>query len=271
MIHQFAPYMQRARLDRLVGDVHILDAAFSETKKLPAVAHFATSQWPPTGAEFHTVLSAVTANRGAYESIATLPPFGLFPIFLVIPGALLIALALLALISPRRWQRARLGVAVVGAALVLATLVLGLFSAGSQGARLITAFAPVESRSTVTKLQQGFSNAVIGESDVSGAVTGAATHRYPAAAKLERRWIPILNDLTPLLGVMSNNVGNYSAVAGLPSFTAFPWLFAGPGLLALLIALAAFIRPPGRRQRGLGKTPATAASEAPTLEQGVLR
>jgi len=272
MIHQFGPYMGKPHLDRLVSEVHTLDAAFAETRHLPAVAHFATSTWPPTAAAFHTVLDAVTANRGAYESIASLPSFGLFPIVLVIPGALLIALALVALISPPRWRRARLGVAVVGAALVLAPVGLGLFSASSQGAQLISAFAPVESRATVIKLQQGFSNAVIGEADVSSVVTGAATKRYPAAAALERRWIPILNDLTPLLGVMSNNVSNYQAVAGLPSFTAFPWLFAGPGLLALLIALAAYIRiPPTRRLRGLGKKPVTATTEAPTLEQGALR
>jgi hypothetical protein len=273
MIHQFGPYMRKAHLDRLVSEVHTLDAAFAETRHIPAVAHFATSTWPPTGAAFRTVLDAVTANRGAYESIASLPSFGLFPIFLVIPGALLIALALLALISPPRWRRARLGVAVIGAALVLAPVALGLFSASSQGAQLINAFAPVESRATVVKLQQGFSNAVIGEADVSVAVTSRAqTRQYPAAAALERRWIPILNDLTPLLGVMSNNVSNYQAVAGLPSFTAFPWLFAGPGLLALLIALAAYVRiPPTRRQRRLGKKPVTAAGEAPTLEQGAVR
>jgi hypothetical protein len=273
LIHQFAPYMREPHLGRLVSDVNVLDAAFAQTRHLPAVAHFAASTWPPTAAAFRTVLGAVTANRGAYESLAALPTFGLFPIFLVIPGVLLIALALLALISPRRWQRARLGVAVVGAALVLAPVALGLFSAGSQGAHLISAFAPVESRATVVKLQQGFSNAIIGESDVSSAVSSRAeTHHYPAGATLERRWIRILGDLTPLLGVMSDNVSNYQAVAGLPSFTAFPWLFAGPGLLALLIALGAYIRiPPTRRLRGLGKKPGATAGEAPTLEQGSLR
>jgi hypothetical protein len=43
---------------------------------------------------------------------------------------------------------------------------------------------------------------------------------------------------------MSDNVANYGAVRALPSFTAFPWLFAGPGALAILVALLAGFRGP---------------------------
>lgn len=135
-------------------------------------------------------------------------------------------------------------------ALVLAPLALGLFSAGGQGASLVTAFAPVETRANVTALQTGFTQLVLGESEVAGVATSrAGAHRYPAAAAFGKRYGAILTDFTPLLGVMSDNVANYRAVAALPNLAWFPWLFAIPGLAAVLVALAGAAR--GLRVRRL--------------------
>ena len=47
--------------------------------------------------------------------------------------------------------------------------------------------------------------------------------------------------MTPLIGVMSDNIDNYDAVASLPPFSLFPWFFVLPGLL--VAALAFTIRP----------------------------
>ena len=43
---------------------------------------------------------------------------------------------------------------------------------------------------------------------------------------------------------MSDNVVNYRAVAALPSFRVFPWLFALPGLLVIGLAVLAGVRTP---------------------------
>ena len=61
--------------------------------------------------------------------------------------------------------------------------------------------------------------------------------------RLQKRWTAILNNLTPMIGVMSDNVANYRAVAALPPFPLFPWLFAVPGLLVVALALLAGRRP----------------------------
>jgi hypothetical protein len=70
---------------------------------------------------------------------------------------------------------------------------------------------------------------------------------YPGLSGFDADWIHILNDMTPLLGTMSNNVVNYDAVAALPPFALFPWFFVLPGLLVGGFALAA--RPPRLRGR----------------------
>jgi hypothetical protein len=54
---------------------------------------------------------------------------------------------------------------------------------------------------------------------------------------LNQRWVAILGDFTPMLGVMSESVANYQAVAALPDFTVFPWLFVLAGALAAAVAL----------------------------------
>jgi hypothetical protein len=75
-------------------------------------------------------------------------------------------------------------------------------------------------------------------------------------AQLNRRWIAILSDLTPVIGVMSNNVRRFQAVVELPPLTAFPWLFLLPGVLVLgIVALRAV----PRRRPSAEASPAAAA------------
>jgi hypothetical protein len=40
-----------------------------------------------------------------------------------------------------------------------------------------------------------------------------------------------------MIGVMSNNVANYQAVAALPPFSTFPWLFVIAGVLVVAMVL----------------------------------
>ena len=53
--------------------------------------------------------------------------------------------------------------AALAAGLVLAPVALGLFGAGARGSDMIQAFRTVETRSTVTALQNDFSSLTIGQ------------------------------------------------------------------------------------------------------------
>jgi hypothetical protein len=72
----------------------------------------------------------------------------------------------------------------------------------------------------------------------AGLTTREIQARFPAVATLDARWIHILNDMTPMIGAMSDNVDNYQALTALPSFRVFPWIFVAIGLLVAATALA---------------------------------
>jgi hypothetical protein len=85
--------------------------------------------------------------------------------------------------------------------------------------------------------------------EARGLSTTQIDKALPALATLEDHWIGILQNLTPMIGVMSDNVANYQAVAALPAFSLFPWLFliAGVLVLALVLLSATGARLPLRR------------------------
>jgi len=61
-------------------------------------------------------------------------------------------------------------------------------------------------------------------------------------ATLDTNWVRTLNDMTPMIGAMSDNVANYQAVASLPAFPLFPWFFVIPGVLVAGLAVVAGTR-----------------------------
>ena len=69
---------------------------------------------------------------------------------------------------------------------------------------------------------------------------------FPAVYTLDDRWVHILNDMTPMIGAMSDNVANYQAIAALPPFPLFPYFFVLPGVF---VAGAAIAAGPTRRRR----------------------
>lgn len=239
MLSHFKPHMAPAQLNKLQGDLHTMNTAFSTTSHTKLLSQFDRLQWPLAHAHFQGTLDAVSQQRGHFNTLSSLPSLSSFPWFLLIPGVLLLALAAAALILPRTWPRLRLAVAALGAVLVIAPLALGLFSAGSQGATLVKAFAPVETHQNVSTLQDDFGTLSTGYSDsLQLTEQHGGAKRYPAAAAMNKQWTKILGDFTPLLGVMSDNVANYQAVQKLPNFKSFGWLFLIPGVLALSLALA---------------------------------
>jgi hypothetical protein len=236
--------------------------------------------WPKTYRSLRGVIDPIAAHRSGYEAIAALPRFGLFPWFFTVPGGVLVLLGLLALAWPRAWAVARFGVLAVGLGLVVAPAALHMWERAPKGASLVTAFTPVETRPAVVRVQNDFGQVAIAQGALAGELvpalrahgltTAQIDRRFPAVQTLTTRWIQILNDLTPVIGVMSDNVDRFQAVAALPPLTAFAWLFVIAGGLAALIALISTARGirRGRRQPALaapmadaGTAPAPVATE----------
>lgn len=290
--------MQPAKLTGYQRDVRQLDEGFIQGRaKGPALlsphASAAAAQksfqasnpeltqvnreWPQIDRRLSDLLGTIQANRTNYDAVAALPRFTLFPWFFVIPGALLILLAATVLAAPGAWGAVRWALVVLAIGLVIAPLAFGMWTRAPKGAEMVSAFRTVETRALVTKVQNDFATITTGEGSLSGELvpaleehglsTAQIDRALPAVATLEGRWITILQDLTPLLGVMSNQVADYHAVAALPSFDVFPWVFLIAGLLVLaLIALrAGRVRLPRLRRRPL--LAPQAAAEPPTVAQ----
>jgi hypothetical protein len=273
MITAFAPHMQPAKvagyqrdLAQLNGGIvqastkgaavlypHLKPAAARQrfAKDGPMLASFQAT-WPKTYRSLSGVVNPIAANRPGYEAIAALPRFGLFPWFFVIPGGVLVLLGAIALAFPGVWRAARWGVLAVGIGLIAAPAVFQMWDRAPKGAALVEAFKPIETRSAVVRVQNDFAQVAIAQGALAGELVPALQRhglsqaqidqQFPAVQTLLARWIPILNGLTPVIGVMSDNVGRFQAVAALPPFTAFPWLFLVPGLLVSLIVLAGPLR-----------------------------
>jgi disulfide bond formation protein DsbB len=117
----------------------------------------------------------------------------------------------------------------------------------------MTAFQTLETRPKVQKIQGYFATIAVGQGTLrlelvpalrkDGLSSRQIAARFPGMTTLNDQWIPILNDMTPMIGTMSDSVDNYEAVSALPSFTLFPWFFVAPGLLLAALALGA-----GRRR-----------------------
>jgi hypothetical protein len=254
MLKQFKPYMSNARLGGYQRDIRQIDAGVREAAatagvvRLPAGVTAFRSAWRPIDADMTDLLGKIRANVGNYGAVAALPSFTLFPWFFVVPGVLLVALAVLALWRPR-WRPLPWLLVALGAGLIAAPFVFQMFDRAPKGQRMIAAFKTIETRDKVQQIQGYFSTIAVGQGalrlqlvpalEKSGLSDAQIAARYPAVTTLDRRWIAILGDLTPMIGVMSDNVTRYEAVADLPPFSLFPWFFVIPGVLTIALALVA--------------------------------
>jgi hypothetical protein len=274
LVTAYAPYMQSARVASYQRDLRELDAGVRQAQaegpkalyphRGPAAARAAFArngpllagfarQWPDTYKSLRSVVDPIAAHRDGYVALAALPRFGLFAWAFVIPGAALVLLAALALLWPRSWRGARWAVAVVALGLLVAPSALQLWDRAPRGAGLVDAFSTVETRATVERVQNDFGQVAIAQGALGGELVPALKrhglgdreidHRFPAVRTVTTRWIDILNNLTPVIGALSDNVDRFQAVAALPPLTAFPWLFALPGALLALVLIAGALRP----------------------------
>jgi hypothetical protein len=265
MMAEFKPFMTDERLDGFQRHIRDIDAGVRETAgpvavrlagsgdvarkrfdaRYPSFAELA-SAWGPIDADMTSLLDTIQANAGNYRAVAALPSFELFPWLFVIPGVLVALLALGALASPPARGALRWALVAVAIGLVIAPFALQLFDRAPKGGRMMTAFETIETRAKVETMQSYFGTIAVGQGSLrleivpalrtSGLAAAQIAERFPGLSTLNRRWIAILNDLTPMIGAMSDNVDNYEAIAALPPFALFPWFFLVPGLLVAALA-----------------------------------
>jgi hypothetical protein len=274
LVAAYEPYMGATRVASYQRDLRQLDAGVREatakgpkalyphrdpaaartafTRQGPMLASFA-DRWPDTYKSLRGVIQPIAAHRDGYAAIAALPRFGLFAWAFVIPGAALVLLAALALAWPHTWRGTRWAVAFIALGLLVAPSALRLWERAPRGATLVTAFDRIETRSTVERVQNDFGQVAIAQGALGGELVPALKRHglndreidahFPAVRTLTTRWIEILNNLTPVIGALSDNVDRFQAVAALPPLTAFPWLFVLPGALLALVLVAGALRP----------------------------
>lgn len=273
MLHDFRPFMTERRLRGFQQDMHEVDAAVVEVdgKVRPELARGAdidkkqfdtrfssfvsfTGEWPRIDADMSDLLARVRANVGNYRAVAALPSFSLFPWFFVIPGLVLVATGAFGLLWPARAGSALVAAVVLGAALAVAPLVFGMFGRAPKGARMMNDFRSIMTRDRVHTIQGYFGTMSVGEGtirlelvplmqQVTGEGDAAFARQFPAVTALHRDWVGIINDMTPMIGAMSDNVDNYAALRALPPFGAFPWFFVAPGAIVVVLGLFALRSP----------------------------
>ncbi len=292
MMAEFKPFMTDARLDGFQTHIRNIDAAVREgdgpvaralagpgegahrrfEQRFEGFAQF-RKDWPPINTDMRNLLDTIQENAVNYRAVAALPSFELFPWFFVIPGVIVLLLALATAFAPRAWPKLRWALVALGVGLVLAPVAFQMFDRAPKGGRMMTAFKTIETRKKVETMQGYFSTIAIGQGALRLEIVPALERdglsrkqiatRFPDVTRLNERWIPILNDMTPMIGAMSDNVDNYEAIKSLPPFPLFPWFFVVPGLLIAGLALAS-------RSRSGRTAPALAAGQLTPRQGGAV-
>ena len=256
MIKGFQPYMNVTTIDDFRHDLAVIDAAHqqssallaapNQTRRYPAVASF-DNQWPSINDDMGSMLTTMRNNIDHYNGVAALPPFVLFPWFFVIPGLLIAAVAISALFARRRGidpVKRRRALAVLGLGLIAAPAIFQMFTRAPGGQAMIKDFKPFMTTAKVQQIQGYFLTIGSAEGqlrlEVLPSKTGqaAAPSDVDAIKTLNREWPTISSTMAPMIGAMSDNVGNFQGVAALPPFGLFPWFFVVPGVLVIGLAVA---------------------------------
>jgi len=266
MISQFRPYMTTQRLDGYQNDLKQIDAGVQQTNS--SVAHYLNarstgqknfdstyptfasfnSEWPGIDSKMTGLMTQVQNNLGNYLAVAALPSFRLFPWFFVLPGILIFGFALLSLLRPTSVRYGRWVLVALGVGLIAAPAVFQMFNRAPKGGQMMTAFRTIETTGNVEQIQGYFGEMAEGQGAIrlevipalsaSGLTTSQIDSKFPAVVTLDSHWVHILNDMTPMIGAMSDNVANYQAIASLPPFPLFPWFFVAPGVIVVGLALS---------------------------------
>jgi hypothetical protein len=268
MIDDFEPYMTIEEVETFRGYLEEIDAANTESVEslrdalvetgaveasqydvvLASVVNL-NEQWPAIDADMTDLIDRMEANLDNYAAVAALPPFPMFPWFFVVPGAMIVLTAGIALYQRRTpSNRARPALWVLfglGVAVAAAPVAFQMFDRAPQGADMIDDFRPMMTRERVQSVQGYFVTLGAAEGQLRANAlpllveAGGDPADLPAISQWSSDWPTILTDFNPMVATMSDNVDNYEAVAALPSFDLFPWFFVVPGALVAILALVA--------------------------------
>ena len=270
MLDAFAPFMTQERLAGFQTDIADIDAAVQEldsrgTARLgrlddvsPAYVQL-SREWPGIHDDMGSLLDDVQANRENYLAVAGLPSFRLFPWFFVVPGVLVAGLALWGLRRPSARRGVAVVTALVGVGLVLAPVVFGMFWRAPKGGEMMSAFKTIETTQNVERIQGYLSTMASGQGAIrldvvpalerSGWSAADVAEKLPHTTHLNEQWVHILNDMTPMIGAMSDSVSRFQAISALPPFPLFPWFFVIPGVLVVALSVLS-LRTPRPAPRG---------------------
>ena len=268
MIDDFEPYMTIEKVEQFRGYLEEIDAANTESIEslrdalvesgavaeadydvvLASVVNL-NEQWPAVDADMTDLIDRMEGNLDNYAAVAALPPFPMFPWFFVIPGALIVVAAGVALYQRRTpSNRARPALWVLfglGIAVAAAPVAFQMFDRAPQGADMIDHFRPMMTRERVQAVQGYFITLGAAEGQLRANAlpllveAGGDPTEFPAISQWSTDWPTILTNFNPMVATMSDNVDNYEAVDALPSFDLFPWFFVIPGALVAILALVA--------------------------------
>jgi hypothetical protein len=242
----------------------------------PALGDLANIQqnFPTMAAPFTNMVGIMVRDVDAFNGVAGLPPFWLFPFFFTVPGLILVAIAVVLL------RRAR-GASTRGRAPQVIALVLGLglaaapflpmppgwglmWHAAPPGAHMIDDFGspnngvqgspPVMSHETVTQFNGYLSTLLAGRGEILPAIQAVAAQygttitatqakdfltsdpKLTKLSDIEARFPTMYASFHGMMAVMEKDVEDYQAVQALPPFTLFPYFFIIPGLLVAAAA-----------------------------------
>jgi hypothetical protein len=297
MLNDFRPYMTQQKIGTFQRYMREIDAGVDETDSglRPYLAEHAgidqaqfdtrfetfvsfSKTWPHIDDDMSDLLRKVRANIGNYEAMDGLPSFDLFPWFFVVPGLLIAGAAGLALARPGARNGSRWLLVALGLGLIAAPFVIGIFSAAPKGEEMMNDFESIVTTKRIHTIQGYFADMAVGEGairlDVIPAAEGAGlgsdglAQQFPDVSRLRRGWIGIINDMTPMIGAMSDNVDNYDAIHALPPFGLFPWFFLAPGAIVVVLALRLRRVPNGGTPPPSGSLTATTDDVSPDVEKG---
>jgi hypothetical protein len=156
-------------------------------------------------------------------------------------------------------------VLVIGVALIVAPLAMGMPGKAAAGQRMLNGFQPIMAPAHVQTTADYYYKVFVPLGQITPLFSNANADKFggylqgmqasglkipPAAAKdftqlvgVMKQSVPIAQRVPaglawykPLVDTMSANVDNYEQVNSLPNFNLFTWFFVVPGILLVLLA-----------------------------------
>ena len=187
-----------------------------------------------------SMLRTMHGDIGDYQAVRALPPFPLFPWFFVAPGVLLVGVSTWGLLR-RRAQRsgkpALVALVVLGLGLVAAPAIFQMWDRAPKGGHMIEDFAPLMTEAKVTKVQGYFLVLADGEAVLrnqmvpaylSTSTQGSEATALPAIEAFSARWPSISSTMAPMIGAMSDNLGNCTSGQGHAALSPLPLVLRRP-------------------------------------------